>query len=420
LVHIASMGCKLNQAEAESFAWQFLDRGCRLTDSAADADIVVLNTCTVTHVADRKCRQWLRAARRQNPQALLAAVGCYSHRAPGEVRQLNVADLVLDNRDKEHLVDTLDQARGLDSNAEKAAGYRVSRRARAFLKVQEGCNGRCSFCIVPYTRGRERSLPIEEVVAAVARQVDAGYREVVLTGTNIGAYRVNGDSTDGLAHLIQEVLRSTRVERVRLSSLRPQDITPRLVEIWRDDRICPHLHMSLQCGSQTVLHRMNRGYSLEEFAGASALLRDVVPDLAITTDVIVGFPGENQREFQESLDFCQRTGFARIHVFSYSARRGTPAAEMPDQVPEPVKKERSRRMLALAKESAGRYRSRFLGRTEPVLWERKVSETTWTGLTGNYLRVFAESELDLGNCLMETKLTREQGNGLTGELIVGG
>lgn len=419
-VALESLGCKLNQAETESFARQFLNKGCQLTESVKEADIYVLNTCTVTHVADRKTRQSLRSVRRTNPQALIVAVGCYAQRAPEQLSRLGIVDLVLSNREKDRLVELVEGNRNLGSKEAGNPRPGFHRRTRSLLKIQEGCNSFCSFCIVPYTRGREHSLPPEEVLQEVKERVAAGYKEVVLTGTKIGAYRWNGQSPGGLPRLIEHILERTGVQRLRLSSLQPQELTPELVRLWADDRLCPHLHLPLQSGCQAVLDRMNRGYSIADYERAVSLVRHAIPDLAITTDVLVGFPGEEAREFEESYRFCQRMGYAKIHVFPYSPRLGTAAATMPRQVKEGVKKDRTQQMLALARQSAQRFREQFFGRTMPVLWESKLDRATWSGLTANYLRVFTQSEQDLTNRLLKARLVGDHTEGLLGEIADGG
>jgi len=419
-VALESLGCKLNQAETESFVREFLDRGYRLTESIEQADIFILNTCTVTHVADRKTRHLLRWVRRNNPGALIAAVGCYSQRAPEELIRLGVVDLVLDNHDKGRLVDILEGTRNQGNREAGILPPDHGGRTRSLVKIQEGCNSYCSFCIVPYTRGEERCLSVEEVVRSIEERVAAGYQEIVLTGTNIGSYRFDGENYGGLARLVEHILERTEIKRLRLSSLQPRDLTPELLELWTDDRLCPHLHVPLQSGSQTVLQRMRRGYSPADYERAVALARGAIPGVGITTDVMVGFPGEEESEFEASCRFCKGMGFADIHVFPYSPRPGTAAAEMPGQVDERVKKDRSRQMLALARRSAQRFRERFLGQTTTVLWESKLDNRTWSGLTANYLRVFAESEQDLTNHLLETRLTGGHARGLLGQIANGG
>ncbi len=422
-VALETLGCKLNQAETESLTRQLLDRGYQLVESPREADIYVLNTCTVTHIADRKARHLLRSALHSNPEMLVVAIGCYAQRAPQELRQLGVVDIILGNEEKNHLVEILEDRLGKAGNQiEKEARNLLFDndhwgRTRSLVKIQEGCNDFCSFCIVPYIRGRERSLPPEKVLEEIKTRVAAGYKEVTLTGTKIGAYRWNGKDSNGLLRLIECILTETEIRHLRLSSLQPQDLTPEFLKLWTDERLCPHLHLPLQSGSKAILPQMRRQYSIAEYEKSIFLAREAIPDLAITTDILIGFPGEGEREFEESYHFCEKMGFAHIHVFPYSPRLGTAAAKMPHQVGEKVKKERSQRMLALAQRSTQQFRGQFLGQTTPVLWESETEPGVWNGLTANYLRVFTRSKEDLTNRLLPVKLIAEHSRGLLGELI---
>lgn len=396
-VTVETLGCKLNQAESESLARQLAERGCRVVPPSDGAAIYILNTCTVTHIADRKSRHLLRLAQRRNPGAFIIAIGCYAERAPRELAQVTGVDMVLGNEEKARLLDVLEE-QGLISTS--SALLPQMHRTRSLVKVQEGCNQFCSYCIVPLVRGRERSLPLDEAVAEVRARVERGYREVVLTGTQIGSYRNSPEL------LIQRILIETGIERLRLSSLQPREITAGLLSLWQDSskRLCRHLHLPLQSGSDAVLRRMGRRYSTEDYAQAVARIREAIPDVAITTDVMVGFPGETDEDFAESYHFCQQMAFANIHVFPYSERPCTPATLMPEKIDEPVKKERSKRMLKLARESARRFEEQFLGRTMMVLWEREVDDGVWVGLTDNYIRVVAQSKKPLKNWLIPARL----------------
>ena len=319
-IALDSLGCKLNQAEMQQLARQLSAAGYRLVSPAEKADIYILNTCTVTHVADRKSRHMLRQARRRNPNARLVAIGCYAQRNPRELAQIEGVDLVLGNDRKMNLLKLLEDA---DNVTGLVAGVSVSPpedgRTRAFIKVQDGCHNFCAYCIVPLVRSREENVPVEKVTALVRGLVANGYQEVVLTGTEIGAYNCNSVNLEGL---LKRILAETPVPRLRLSSLQPHQVSPGLIGLWRDPRLCPHFHLSLQSGSDTVLKRMKRRYSTADYQQTVALIRDSVPDVAITTDIIVGFPGETDAEFQESFDFCRRMQFARIHVFPYLAATG--------------------------------------------------------------------------------------------------
>ncbi len=400
-VALDAIGCKLNQAETQLLARQFARAGYRLVPPDDGADVYVLNTCTVTHVADGKCRRWLKGAHRRHPEALVVAIGCYAERARQELAQIEGVDLVLDNRQKAQLLPLLEESGRLSRPAMKEASTNgADFRTRAMVKVQDGCNSFCSYCIVPLVRGREKSLPLDQVISEVKDRVADGYKEVVLTGTEIGAY---DDGGAGLKELLKRVLAETDVVRLRLSSLQPQEISPQLIGLWSDSRLCRHFHLSLQSGSDAVLERMKRRYTTADYRRAVALIRGMISEAAITTDVIVGFPGETEAEFKESYNLATQLGFARIHVFSYSPRPGTKAAEMPDQVGDKLKRERSRRMLALARTSVRKFRQRFLGQTLMVLWEKETCGV-WSGLTDNYIRVFTKSDKDLTNQLLPVRL----------------
>ena len=415
-VKIDTLGCKLNQAETELLAEQFVQAGYRLTSSVDKADIYILNTCTVTHIADRKSRHLLRLARRRNAEAVIVATGCYAQRTRQELADIDGVNLVLGNDDKMNIVQLL-EAEGCLSVSDCNRGdlqveHKNGMRNRAFVKAQDGCNNLCTYCIVPMVRGREESLPAGNIIAWVRDRIIHGYKEVVLTGTEIGSYRYNGLALSGL---VEKILNETDIVRLRLSSLQPHHITPQLMELWHNPRLCPHLHLSLQSGSDSVLGRMERRYSTKEYNMAVSLIRSIVPEAAITTDVIVGFPGESEEEFGESYSFCKGVDFARIHVFPFSPRPGTQAAEMKEQVRASIKKGRSQKMLALAEESARNFRKRFLGRTMPLLWEQKTNGI-WSGLTGNYIRVYAKSDEDLSNQITEVKLEKLYKDGVLVEL----
>jgi threonylcarbamoyladenosine tRNA methylthiotransferase MtaB len=409
-----SLGCKLNQAEIEDLGQQLAKAGYRLASPGDKPDIYILNTCTVTHVADRKSRHMLRQARRHYPAARLIAIGCYAHRAPRELAQIDGVELVLCNESKADLVSILGNTFRPGTTGHQTPLYpRASnRRTRAFLKIQDGCHNYCAFCIVPYVRTREESVPAERIIAEVKGRVAAGYQEVVLTGTEVGTYSCDGIN---LAGLLERILRETDIRRVRLSSLQPMEIKGELIGLWRDPRLCPHFHLSLQSGSDTVLGRMKRRYTVADYRRAVTLIRTSVPEVAITTDVIVGFPGETDEEFRQTVDFCREMGFARIHVFPFSPRPGTTAADMPGRLAPVVTKGRSRQMLALAGQSDIDYRQRFLGRTRHVLWEQREAGI-WSGLTGNYIRVYTRDDEDLNNRLLPVKLLKIYRDGVWGQL----
>lgn len=414
-VAMESLGCKLNQAEIEHLALQLAGAGYTIVGPDGDADIYILNTCTVTHIADRKARQRLRLSHRRNPDARLVAIGCYAERDPGELAKIEGVELVVGNDRKWDLVELLK-----DINPVKRPGaplarelYENSRRTRAFIRIQDGCRNYCAYCIVPMVRSRVESVPAEQVIGQVFERINEGYKEIVLTGTEIGTYFYDGIN---LADLIRRILADTSVVRLRLSSLQPPEISPELIKIWQDFRLCPHFHLSLQSGSDTILKRMKRRYATAEYRDTVALIRDSVPDVAVTTDVIVGFPGETELEFRETLDFCRQLKFARIHVFPFSPRPGTEAANMTDTVPYKVKKQRSRQMLELAEESAHDFHQQYLGETLEVLFEQKTGGI-WSGLTGNYIKVYVKNTGDLTNQLIPVKLEKVYKDGVWGKFL---
>ena len=416
-VAVLTLGCKLNQADSETIARKLLREGVRVVDRpTAGADAFVINTCSVTHVADRKARHLVRQARRLSPRAQVILTGCYAETAPPDIAEQTGADLVLGNADKPALPDRLLER--LAERGDPGAGcptlLRGGLRTRAFVKIQEGCNELCAFCIVPYTRGRERSVPVEDVLARVQAREAEGAVEVVLTGTQLGNYgRDLGWREHGPRRLLEELLARTSVPRIRLSSLQAQDISPELVGLWDDHRLCPHFHLPVQSGSDRVLGQMRRRYSAGQFRRAVALIRRRLPDVAITTDVIAGFPGETEAEFEATLRLCRETGFAAIHAFPYSKRPHTGAALMPGHLPPPVRRARLERLLEVAGESSRAFRRRFLGRTMDVLWEQATGGR-WQGLTGNYLRVYTAADADLANRVTPTRLSALEGEGLFG------
>jgi threonylcarbamoyladenosine tRNA methylthiotransferase MtaB len=409
-VAIHTLGCKLNQAESELLARRFIEAGYSIANGDT-ADIHILNTCSVTHIADRKSRHLVRLWRKRNPRALIVATGCYAERAPAELERAG-ARLVVGNVDKLQLLSFIeDNSLTSDRRQTVVAAVDKASRVRSFIKIQDGCNDSCSYCIVPQLRGREQSLPANEVINEVKNRVSDGFKEVVFTGTKIGDYDHDGLN---LRELGKKVLADTKVERLHLSSLQPQDISPEFLDMWQDDRLCRHFHLVLQSGNDSVLRRMRRHYSLDGYRQAVSLIRNAVPDAAITTDIIVGFPGENDTEFEDSYLFCKEMDFADIHVFSYSARPGTLAARMPGQVHDRQKKERNQRMLELAQSNTRRFRKRFLGREIVVLWENEIEPgaNIYSGLSQNYIRAYIRRSEKLTNRFLRVVPSRLYKDGL--------
>ena len=441
-VAIHTHGCKLNQADSQALARQFSEAGYRVVEPSSPADIIVLNSCTVTATADAKARQFLRAAKRRNPDAMVVATGCYAERAPGDLDKLEAVSLVLGNTAKPELVEsvrnaleketlspsapapevlpgreTLHLARERPYGGHLSIGEATARagRTRAMVKIQEGCDQVCAYCIVPKVRGRERSIPAEKIVAEINRHTDEGCREVSLTGTQLGTYGFDIPGLD-LAGLLGRILSETRVERLRVSSLQAHEITEQLLDMWGDTRLMRHFHIPLQSGSDHILRRMRRRYVTAQFRAALDMVRNRYPDAGITTDFIVGFPGESGEDFSCSRDFAADMRFADIHVFPYSPRPGTSSFHFGEQVTESDKRERMAEMLALSAGCRLQFRESQLGRVRPVLWEQSSRSGHWTGLTDNYVRVRTASESDLGNRITGARLTGMDGDWVLAEV----
>lgn len=418
-VAIETHGCKLNQADSAVLARRFAQAGYRLVDSNHDADIIVVNTCTVTATADAKARQALRSARRSNPDALVVAAGCYPQRAAEELRGMPEVSLVVGNSEKPALVQLavaeLSRRHGSQPPSprtlpvmepENAAG--ILRRSRAMVKIQEGCDQVCAYCIVPKVRGRERSISPDDLVSAIRQHVAGGFKEVALTGTQLGTYGFDLDGTN-LAGLLARILDETDLPRLRVSSLQAHEISPALLELWQDSRLCPHFHVPLQSGCDATLRAMRRRYDTAAFHSAVAMIRDRVPDAGVTTDIIVGFPGEDAQAHAASLAFAAGMDFADIHVFPYSRRPGTTAHHLPQQVPSDEKRRRAAEMNSLAAAAFEAYRRRILGSARPVLWETARPDSDgvamrWSGLTDNYVRVHTVTRRDLANRVTDARL----------------
>ncbi len=408
-----TLGCKLNQAETEFLYWRAAEAGFRVGNGKV-AGIHIINTCTVTHIADRKSRHLVRMIKKRNPAAFIIVTGCYAERDAAALARAG-ADCVVDNAGKMQVIELIEGISSPDyTGYTESTGSVHTTRIRSFVRIQDGCNDFCSYCVVPFVRSQVYSLPAEEVIDTVKQRVSGGYKEVVLTGTEIGKYK---DGDIDLFRLVRQILDSTEIQRLHLSSLQPQEVSAQLLTLWQDPRMYRHFHIALQSGSAAVLKRMRRRYSPALYADAVALVRSTVPDAAITADVMVGFPGESDEEFEESYLFCRDMEFAGIHVFSYSPRPGTAAASMASQVADAVKKERSNRMLELARESSRRFCERFLGETKMVLWENEEGKQKglYSGLTDNYIRVYVVSSSPLTNSILPVKLIGLCEDGMKGE-----
>lgn len=406
---ILTLGCKLNIADSEAMSRRLREGGWLVTDRADGADAVIVNSCSVTATADRKSRRLVKQARRTG--AAVALTGCMVETAQPEMLQALQADFLVRQPEQDALADAIVALRPVQEPAPSP----LRLKTRAFVAAQEGCNDVCAFCIIPRTRGRERSKPIAAVVEEARLREAEGALEIVITGTQLGAYGRDLAEPARPADLLAALLKETSAPRIRMSSLQPQDITPELVALWQDLRLCRHFHLALQSGSEAVLKRMRRRYSAQQYREAVARLREAIPDVAITTDVIAGFPGETEDEFAECLAFCEEMQFAGIHVFPYSDRAGTVAARLPGKVAEDVKKDRVRRLLAVAGQSSGDYRRRFAGKTVDVLWETQPEPGAWEGLTDTYVRVQARSDANLHNRITAASVTGVRDEGLLAE-----
>lgn len=413
-IRLETLGCRLNEAELETWARQFRARGLRIAVGDEPADLVVVNTCAVTGEAVRKSHQILRRVQRSNPAARLVVSGCLASLEGAAIAEGHQVALVVANHDKERLVELAARALDLPSASpapvDGDADTLFARgRQRAFIKVQDGCRHRCTFCIVTVARGEERSRPPSEVVAEINLLAASGVREVVLTGVHLGGY--GSDIGSDLVGLVQSVLSGTEVPRVRLGSLEPWDISDGLWGLFADTRLMPHLHLPLQSGSDSVLRRMARRCRTADFARLAETARARVAGLNLTTDLIIGFPGEREAEWQETLDFVASIGFGHVHAFPYSPRAGTKAAELPGQVPPEVKRARGRELQALARAMRQEALAAQVGREVAVLVERPAGDQAsdaWLGYSPSYfpVRIKAEGSGDLTNQILRVRIAR--------------
>lgn len=422
-----TLGCKVNTYETDAMEQMLLSHGYEIVSFENQADIYIINTCSVTNMADRKSRQMLHKAKKKNPNAVVVAAGCYVQAAPKEVLADAGVDLVIGNNRKQDLVQILEdyfkehrEEAVIDINKEQEYEELeldfVSDHTRAYIKVQDGCNQFCSYCIIPYTRGRVRSRAKQDVISEIKRIAKNGTKEVVLTGIHLSSYGKDlKDGTD-LLDLIKAVQEVDGIQRIRLGSLEPRIITLEFAqELRKLNKFCPHFHLSLQSGCEATLKRMNRHYTPEEYYEKCELLREVFEHPAITTDVIVGFPGETEEEFEETYRFLEKVNFYEMHVFKYSKRKGTRAAEMENQVPEPIKTKRSNILLELTRECSKRYRSFWIGREVNVLLEEKIvldGEVYTVGHTKEYVKAAVKGEFS-SNTFITGKI-----NGFLNEEIV--
>lgn len=427
-VALHNLGCKVNAYETEAMQQMLEAAGYEIVPFEPGADIYVINTCSVTNIADRKSRQMLHKAKKMNPDAIVVAAGCYVQADTKKAEADASIDIIIGNNKKQELISILESYRTghqkttecVDINHTKEYENleidRTEEHTRAYLKVQDGCNQFCTYCIIPYARGRIRSKKTEDVVNEVKRLAASGCQEVVLTGIHLSSYgKERPEDQENLLTLIQAVHQVDGIERIRLGSLEPGIITEEFAAaISSLPKVCPHFHLSLQSGCTTTLKRMNRRYTAEEYREKCEILRKYYPAPALTTDVITGFPGETEEEFEESRSFVDSIHFYETHIFPYSKREGTKAAGMPDQLTEQVKKERSRILIALGKEHQREYMEQFLGQEKEVLFEEQQTvegQEYWTGHTMEYLKIAVISEENLENKRVMVQLREMIGQG---------
>ncbi|MDI9475472.1 MAG: tRNA (N(6)-L-threonylcarbamoyladenosine(37)-C(2))-methylthiotransferase MtaB [Natronincolaceae bacterium] len=405
-VSIFTLGCKVNQYETQAIRELFEGKGYDVKLNSDTADIYIINTCTVTNIGDRKSRQFIRRANRNNPDAIIAVIGCYAQISPEEVLSIEGVNIVIGTDARNKIVDVVERYKpGEKINLvddimkvkrfEEMSVKNIKGKTRAFLKIQEGCNQYCSYCIIPYARGPIRSRSRMEIIEEIKNLVDEGFKEVVLTGIHVASYGRDLDSKETLMDVLEEVNSIDGLERIRLSSLEPTLFTDKFLQRLSGlDKICRHFHLSLQSGCDATLKRMNRRYTTEQYRNIVNKIRRVYPEIALTTDVIVGFPGETEEEFDITYNFVEEIGFSEIHVFKYSPREGTPAAGYKNQVDGVTKHRRSEKLIELGKQLKKNYYTMFIGENGEVLFETlsKKVEGYIEGYTDNYLKILASSD----------------------------
>ena len=416
-----NLGCKVNAYETEAMQHLLEEAGYEIVPFTQKADVYVINTCSVTNMADRKSRQMLHKAKKNNPDSIVVAAGCYVQTSEKEVLNDLSVDIVIGNDRKHDLVrlleeysldsvnDTVDDINDGKHDFEELFIDQTKEHTRAFIKVQDGCNQFCSYCIIPYARGRVRSRRFENVIAEVERLAANGFKEVVLTGIHLSSYGVDFEEATGLLELIQAVNAVKGIERIRLGSLEPKIVTEHFAsELSKRDKICPHFHLSLQSGCDATLKRMNRKYTTKEYERGCELLRKYFVHPAITTDVIVGFPGETEEEFEQTKAYLEHIHFYEMHIFKYSKRKGTRAAVMPDQIDEQIKAARSEKLIALGHDMSKEFRKFYIGKNEEVLFEEKAvigDKEYFVGYTKEYVKVAKKTDENLENQIVSGRIS---------------
>lgn len=428
-----TLGCKVNQYETEAMAELFTKSGYIIVEESEVADVYVINTCTVTSLSDRKSRQFMRRSKSRNPDSVLAVVGCYSQVSPEEVASMEEVDIILGTSDRSKIVELCEEFKSKKSRInlvrdimevkdfEEMGIEDTGGKTRAFLKIQEGCNQYCSYCIIPYARGPIRSRDIASIVSEVESLAKNGFKEVVLTGIHVASYGKDLKFDISLIDVLEKVNGIEGIERIRLSSIEPNVATDEFLKRYSSlEKACNHFHLSLQSGDDAVLKRMNRKYDTEKYYEGVERIRNYLPDVSFTTDMIVGFPGETDEEYRNSYEFAKKVGFSRIHVFQYSPRKGTPAAEYKDQVAGPLKQERSKELIELGKEMSNKFNQKHVGQTLKVLFEEKSKDIMGyiEGYTTNYIRVKAPGDIsEYEGKIVGVKILSADEDSVLGEIV---
>lgn len=426
-----TLGCKVNQYETQAMSEKFISNGYDIVEDTEAADVYVINTCTVTNVGDKKSRQFIRKVKRINPDAIIAVVGCYSQTAPEEVAKIEGVNIIIGTNDRNKIVDLVEECTVEDRinivedimqvrEFEEMSIQEIKDKTRAFLKIQEGCNQYCSYCIIPYARGNIRSRKKAEIINEIEKLVENGFKEIVLTGIHVASYGRDLKDDNTLINVLKEVNDIEGLERIRLSSLEPTLFNEEFLnELSKLYKVCDHFHLSLQSGSDTVLKRMNRKYTTEQYRNIVKIIRSVYPEVSLTTDIIVGFPGESEEEFNETYDFVKEMNFSMIHVFKFSPRKGTPAAEYDDQMDGVTKHKRSVRLIKLGDEMQLDYMNKFLGQTLEVLFESpsKELEGYIEGTTNNYIKVLCLANENIEGKILKVVLTEVKDSFMIGKIV---
>ena len=429
-----TLGCKVNQYETEAMLEMFKDDGYEQVGSEEYADVYVINTCTVTHMSDRKSRQYIRRMKKKNPNAIIAVVGCYSQVSPEEILEIEEVNLVMGTNERRTIVDEIKKLEIVEGDKKASTVDDIMKvrafeeieisqsngRTRAFMKIQDGCDRFCTYCIIPYARGgKVRSRDMESIVNEAKTLAKNGFEEVVLTGIHVASYGKDlKEENISLLDVIKKINEIEGIKRIRTSSVEPILFTDEFVnEVSKMEKVMPHYHLSLQSGCDETLKRMNRRYTTKEYKEIVYKLRNAIPNVAITTDVIVGFPGETKEEFEQTYNFLKDIELSQMHIFKYSPRKGTKAAEMDNQVSPQIKHERSEKLLQLNKENFGKFASKSVGKEFEVLFEQKVEENKYEGLTPNYLKTIVTSNEDISGKILKVKIKEVKDEYVEGILV---